>query len=235
VLTRIGEEPSVRAPFEFFVFRGEAHDSLLHEMRELNGLAGQLRARMEARERAIREQTRSADPLHLAQDEELNRLSERLDEVQRRSSALSAAMAESARESAAREYAFEVRAPDPALPASAPRVRASVAVAPEADAEFRPLTPYLLGRNRVAGAEVVDLKPELARYFEVDGGVLVVDVAPRTPAALAGLVPGDVIVRIAQIGVRSVEDLRFGVSLAGDTLPIALIREGESLQVTLRR
>ena len=111
---------------------------------------------------------------------------------------------------------------------------AAVREAEEAS-EFRPLTPYLLGRNRVAGAEVIDLKPELAQYFGVGRGVLVVDVASGTPASMAGIVPGDVITRIDQVGVRSVEDLRFGVSMAGDTLPISLIRQGTSVQVLLRR
>jgi membrane-associated protease RseP (regulator of RpoE activity) len=101
--------------------------------------------------------------------------------------------------------------------------------------EFRPLTPYLLGRNIVAGAEVVDLRPELAEYFNVAGGVLVVDVAPGTPAAISGILPGDVITRVDQVGVRSVEDLRFGVSQAGETLPITLIRRETSIQVLLRR
>ena len=109
-------------------------------------------------------------------------------------------------------------------------------LAPEApSAEFRPLTPYLLGRNRVAGAQVVDLKPELAEYFDVEGGVLVVDVAAGTPAGLAGIIPGDVIVRIDRVAVRSVDDLRFGVSMAGDTLPVTVIRRGETAQVLLRR
>ena len=87
----------------------------------------------------------------------------------------------------------------------------------------------------MAGAEVVDLKPELAEYFEVAGGVLVVSVAPGTPASIAGIIPGDVITRLDQVSVRSIEDLRFGVSQAGQTLPIALIRRGTSIQVLLRR
>ena len=101
--------------------------------------------------------------------------------------------------------------------------------------EYRPLTPYLLGRNRVAGAEVLDLRPEMARYFGVETGVLIVDVARRTPAAIAGIVPGDVITRIDQVAVHSVEELRFGISQAGETLPLTLIRQGNSIQVLLRR
>jgi membrane-associated protease RseP (regulator of RpoE activity) len=100
---------------------------------------------------------------------------------------------------------------------------------------FRPLTPYLLGSNRVAGAQVIDLRAELAQYFAVEGGVLVVDVAPGTPAAIAGLTPGDVIVRLDQVAVQSVEDLRLGVSRAGETLPMSLVRRGSTVEVLLRR
>jgi hypothetical protein len=35
--------------------------------------------------------------------------------------------------------------------------------------------------------------------------------------------------------VRTVEDLRFGVSQAGATLPITLVRRGTEIQVLLRR
>jgi predicted metalloprotease with PDZ domain len=229
VVTTMGRG-SVEAPFEFFVFRGEAHDSLKGEMIELNRAMRDLERELATREREVRARTRSADPLHLASDERFRDLSLRLDEMARRSQSLEAAMAAEAREAAGRDYV-------------APRVRLATTVdAPEAAAapetaepEFRPLMPYLLGRNRVAGAQVVDLKPELAQYFEVDGGVLVVDVASGTPAGLAGIVPGDVIVRIDQVAIRSVDDLRFGVSMAGDTLPVTLIRKGETAQVLLRR
>jgi predicted metalloprotease with PDZ domain len=228
VVTSMGRS-SVEAPFEFFVFRGEAHDSLKREMVQLNGMMRDLERRLETRERQVRTRTRSADPLHLAEDEEFRRLSRSMDEVSLRSAALEVAMAEAARETAGLSYA------DPRPPLAVVGSEPMTVTAPEPTTEFRPLTPYLLGRNRVAGAQVVDLKPELAQYFEVDGGVLVVDVAAGTPAGMAGIIPGDVIVRIDRVAVRSVEDLRFGVSMAGDTLPVTVIRQGETAQVLLRR
>lgn len=105
----------------------------------------------------------------------------------------------------------------------------------ESDLGLRALTPYLLGQNRVAGAEVVELRPELAEYFDVEAGVLVVATAPGTPAALAGIRPGDVITRIDQVRVRTVDDLRFGLSVAGDALPLSIVRHGDSVQVLLTR
>jgi S1-C subfamily serine protease len=82
---------------------------------------------------------------------------------------------------------------------------------------------------------VIEVQPELGAYFGVDSGVLVVDVSPGTPAAIAGMRPGDVVTRLDRVGVRSVEDFRFGVAQAGDALPVTLVRQGQSIQVLLRR
>jgi predicted metalloprotease with PDZ domain len=215
----------VSAPFEFFVFRGEEHDSLHQEMLDLNSVITELDLRLRQRERELSRVLGTRNDRRFARDSEFRRLQVALDQAAVRSAGLQTAMAEAARATAGVEYSK-----------LAPRVRstASLDESPRVT-EFRPLTPYLLGRNRVAGAEVVDLRPELAEYFEVEGGVLVVDVVAGTPAAIAGIVPGDVITRLDQVSVRSVQDLRFGVSQAGETLPIALIRQGTSIQVLLRR
>jgi membrane-associated protease RseP (regulator of RpoE activity) len=212
--------PCVRAPFEFFVFRGEDHDSLRQEMVDLNQVRAELQVRLGDREQAFG----VVNATRLANDREFIQLRVAMDEATIQSNGLQTAMAEAARTTAGLEYGR-----------LAPQISSGFNTPDAPGGEFRPLTPYLLGRNRVAGAEVVDLKPELAEYFEVAGGVLVVSVAPGTPASIAGIIPGDVITRLDQVTVRSVEDLRFGVSQAGQTLPIALIRRGTSIQVLLRR
>lgn len=124
--------------------------------------------------------------------------------------------------------------PSPGAPDSPPR-----APEPEswmnASGAFSPLTPYVLGRNRVAGAEVIDVRPELARYFEVDGGVLVVDVPSGTPAAAADMRPGDVIVALGGSVVRSIRDLRLGIARAGNAVPVQVIRHGEHVRLFLPR
>lgn len=223
-MTVIAGGSTVQVPFEFFIFRGEEHDSLRQEMVELNQMVTQLEQRLGQREEQLRRVGGQGD-LHLRQDNEFLRLSSLLNEAALRSSGLETAMAEAARQTAGLQYM-----------SAAPGGQSAVAV-PGGDprAEFRPLTPYLLGRNRVAGAEVTNIRPELAEYFGVSGGVLVLDVSAGTPAALAGIVPGDVITRLDQVGVRSVEDLRFGVSMAGESLPVSLVRQGTSVQVLLRR
>jgi membrane-associated protease RseP (regulator of RpoE activity) len=212
----------VRIPFEFFVFRGEAHDSLRQEMAQLNSLTVSLETRIQARERQLGARPGSEASGEAARDVELRRLQAQLQQVASRSSRLEAAMAEAARENAGLEY--DVVAPEPT---------AASAAAPTSSGEFRPLTPYLLGRNRVAGAEVIDLEPELARYFDVTGGVLITRVAEGTPASISGLLPGDVVTRIDRVAIRSVEDLRVAVSVADDAVPVTLIREGQSRQILL--
>ena len=100
---------------------------------------------------------------------------------------------------------------------------------------FGPLSPYVLGQNRALGAEVVELRPELAEYFDVDGGVLVVDVPAGTPAASAGIQPGDVLIRVGSNTVRSIQQMRIALGRGGDELPLTLIRKGAQIQVLLRR
>lgn len=218
----------VKTPFEFFVFRGEAHDSLLREMAEITHTVAELETRLATRERELRE-GRPRNEADLVRDPELRRLQSALERASARSAALEGAMADAALSIAGFDNRYRVRG-------EAPEARVSViSERPPETREFRPLTPYLLGRNRVAGAEVIDLRPELAEYFDVEQGVLVVDVAPGTPAAMAGIVPGDVITRMDQVGVRSVEDFRFGVSTAEGSLPVTLIRQGSSRQVLLRK
>jgi len=109
-------------------------------------------------------------------------------------------------------------------------------VVPRAEAPPRgPLAPYVLGQNRVAGVEIVPLNPELATYFEVDRGVLVVEVSPGTPAHRAGLRPGDVLTHIEQSAVGSLAGVRRALAVPRDSLAIRLVRRGETREIWLRR
>ena len=205
------------APFEFFVFRGEQHDSLVRAMALLNERMEDLQEQEAERLQELRRSLRRRGAVE--QDRRLAELRTAIQELTRQSSTLRSAMAEAARATAGVEYLMPDADPSPE-PAPEP---------------FRPLTPYLLGSNRVAGAQIVEVQPELGAYFGVERGLLVVEVSPGTPAALAGLRPGDVVTRLDQVGVRTVEDFRFGVSQAGDTLPVTVVRQGSRLQVLLRR
>ena len=219
-----GGRRAVQAPFEFFVFRGEEHDSLRREMDDLNGVMADLESRLAARAGELQRASGAVSEVRLAKDAEFGRLQLAMEEASRRSAGLQSAMADAARTNAGFQYSL-----------GAPRDATEPTTVPPRSEGYRPLTPYLLGRNRVAGAAVIDLRPELAEYFRTERGVLVVDVARGTPASISGIVPGDVITRLDQVAVRSVEDLRFGISQAGETLPITLIRRGTVIQVLLRR
>jgi predicted metalloprotease with PDZ domain len=108
----------------------------------------------------------------------------------------------------------------------------------ELEEHRRPLAPYLLGQDWIAGARLTPVNPGLAPYFGVQGGLLVVDVAEGTPAWDAGLVAGDVILSAAGGRmVSSIEELRTLLTAPGarDAVPLTLVRKGRSLQVTLPR
>jgi serine protease Do len=66
-------------------------------------------------------------------------------------------------------------------------------------------------------------------------GLLIRDVAEDSPAARAGLAPGDLIVAAASQPVRTVDDLSGALQAAGDTIELNVLRgtEERSIQVAL--
>lgn len=78
-------------------------------------------------------------------------------------------------------------------------------------------------------------RPEQARLLvNQQRGVLLTSVAPGTPAALAGLRPGDVISRIGQQDVRSVEDMSLIITeLGSNTLANFTVLRAESAPLRL--
>jgi hypothetical protein len=206
----------VRAPFGFWVFKAPGQDTLRRAIEAFN---------REIREFRVREAERlpllaNADAdAPAASDDELVGLRQVLKSFAERSVVLRQAIDRATREAAQPRvgYATAWRTPEESDDETEPR----------GGTAFGPLTPYALGQNLAAGAEVVDLKPELADYFQVGGGVLVVDVLPRTPAALAGIRPGDVITRVGDVNIRSLPELRLGLA--------TVVRRGETLQLLVQR
>jgi membrane-associated protease RseP (regulator of RpoE activity) len=98
-----------------------------------------------------------------------------------------------------------------------------------------PSRHIIVGQNFVAGAQLTPLNPELAEYFQVDRGVLVVEVLEGTPAHEAGMVAGDVIVRVGTQEVSSLKDLRFGVGYFERPLRLRVVRKGAELDIFLGR
>ena len=99
---------------------------------------------------------------------------------------------------------------------------------------FGPLTPYVLGRDRIAGAELADVNSSLGSYFGVEYGVLVLASPRGTPARRAGLRVGDVITAVGELPIRSVAALRLRIrGRAGMSAALMVIRKGELVELSL--
>jgi serine protease DegQ len=82
------------------------------------------------------------------------------------------------------------------------------------------------------GVEPNDLSPELAQTFDIktDSGVIVTGVLQNGPAALAGLRPGDVIVRIGDKSIGDVTQLLSAVASLkpGNAAVFGISRKGQA-------
>jgi serine protease Do len=86
------------------------------------------------------------------------------------------------------------------------------------------------------GVEVFDLNDDLAGYFKAKAGegVLVLNVNEESVAQEAGVKAGDVIVRVGDEEVSSVDELRESVEdyEEGDEFPIHIVRKGKKKTLT---
>lgn len=95
----------------------------------------------------------------------------------------------------------------------------------EAEMQFwTPLRILSVGQSYLAGAQLQDLNPQLARYFPVGRGVLVTQVLEGTPAAEAGVQGGDVIVRVGTQEVTRLEELRAALAAAQGPIRLEVVR-----------
>jgi serine protease Do len=82
------------------------------------------------------------------------------------------------------------------------------------------------------GLALQELTPELAKQFGVQGdkGVIVTEVKPGSPAAQAGLTPGDVIREVNRTPVQGLPDVERGLSRGQDPGQVLLRIEREGSQ-----
>jgi serine protease Do len=99
-------------------------------------------------------------------------------------------------------------------------------------------TPTKSGQDKeqgdLLGLSVQDVTPQLARQSQVDPatkGAVVVDVAPDSPAADAGLEPGDVVLEVNRRAVASAAEYKNAVKgvKKGDTA-LVRVRRGQATQ-----
>ena len=87
------------------------------------------------------------------------------------------------------------------------------------------------------GVGLQELTPEIARKLNLEDthGVLITGVQPRSPAAKAGLQPGDVVLEWDGNKVNEPSELRLMVanSKIGSTVPITIHRDGKPLTIQI--
>lgn len=81
------------------------------------------------------------------------------------------------------------------------------------------------------GVVIQNLDQDLAESFEFEGtdGALVSDVPEDSPAAKAGLAPGDIIVRVGDKHIEDIDTLRLHIAdtAPGTIVPIEIVRKGK--------
>lgn len=109
-------------------------------------------------------------------------------------------------------------------------IAAGLAAAP-ASAAAAPSSHHL-------GVYVMSLTPELRTHFHAssDRGVMVAKVEPLSPAALAGLQPGDVVTEARGKPIKTGDDLVAAIAdLPGNmAIDLQVIRDGKQLNVTAK-
>jgi membrane-associated protease RseP (regulator of RpoE activity) len=123
------------------------------------------------------------------------------------------------------------------LPERRPGASPAPGAPPRAMVVLRAEEALAAGLRGVAGAELVAMEPELAEYFRgVTGGLLVLRVAPGTPAGRAGLRPGDVITAAGGREATGPADLRalLAAPEAGP-LELTVVRQGRRRTVSVPR
>jgi predicted metalloprotease with PDZ domain len=90
------------------------------------------------------------------------------------------------------------------------------------------------GRSHL-GVMVMGLTPELRNHFGVpnDRGLLVARVDPKSPAAKAGIIPGDILTDVGGQAIEDVGDVFSALAAAAPGKPVAVRLVRERIQMTI--
>ena len=105
----------------------------------------------------------------------------------------------------------------------------------EAMSEFPSGAGFLrVGMRALAGMTLEEVGPLLGDYFGTERGLLVLEVAPRSPAAEAGLREGDVILNANGTDTDRIGELRDIVAHAdGETVTLTVLRQRREIELRL--
>jgi serine protease Do len=84
------------------------------------------------------------------------------------------------------------------------------------------------------GVYVEELEDQMADYFEAgdDGGILLTRIVRNSPARDAGLLAGDVVIRVDDSNIRDTGDISRALrGKWGETVPVTVIRKGDRLEI----
>jgi serine protease Do len=92
------------------------------------------------------------------------------------------------------------------------------------------------GRGGKIGLVVEAASPEAIERSGIDGGVVVSEVIPSSPAAQAGVLPGDLVTMIGSSPIKSIKSFEASVEQlkAGSSVPLRLIRRGSPMFIGLK-
>lgn len=106
----------------------------------------------------------------------------------------------------------------------------------ERDRPFERLlsTPGFFSGDLRLGMRLTDINPNLAKYFDTDRGALVLHVEGESAAEEAGMISGDVIVRVGEKDVHDAAGLRDLLAEQEErSVELEIVRRGVSRQITL--
>jgi C-terminal processing protease CtpA/Prc len=243
-------EPDLSVPFAAFVRGSKETEELRDQLRQSRKLLTEARREELARVREIRASIQGPTEEIIARDARILEIREREQELVEEQKAISEELQKASELAMRREYveiqAMQEEAMDQARRAEDQARRrareqydeATRARERDLQAQYesqRPLNHIILGQSFVAGAQTTPLNPTLAEYFGVDSGVLVTEVLEGTPAYEAGLVAGDVIVRVGGEDVTSLRDLRFGIGYFERPIKLRVVRKGSPVDIVIKK